>query len=623
MSGRARIRGQVVKVAALVALCALLAYAAALAGEYVFDDYHSIVGNTALHDLGNIGRYWTDPSAFSGASARMYRPALLTSFALNWAISPEPWSLRAGNVLLHATAAVLLFTWLWRLSRRLRAAGFMAACFAVHPLASEAINLTSARSEVLAAVGMLVALLAQLGWQRGGSGWRAVIGMVLGTVLACGSKETGAVLPAVCCAQALWLRHGGLAVGGWRRLAIGLLPVVAVVVVYLVARKLLLGQATVALLDRSGDDPLAGHSRSLLTQLATMATLLPGALLQMLAPFRLSFDPLVHYRSSFAEPAVLLGGGLLLALTVALLRSGPGARLRRIGVAFAWGVALPWIVVPLNMPMAEHRLYAPMLGGAVVGTAALAWLRAAARHRNVPLVVMRGLGAALLMLFAWLAADRSLLYSDERQLWQVELARHQDSFRSWWGLGAAAGRRGDHATAVVAMARAHELNPRDAEPLRFYVEALLRLPDAEAELDRVLAMAAKLRALSPEDPWVRTLVAQAHLQVGRVRGGEEHFAAAEQAALSCLQIAPPKAYVYRLAAIARRGRGDLEGALAHLDAAIGAGFGLTGVRVERVKLLRELGRHDESRRELMRAQQQDPMHPELVGLMHPQAAPGR
>lgn len=615
MIGRSGIRAMVAKVAALVALCALCAYATALAGEYVFDDYHSIVGNPALHDLGNVGRYWTDPSAFSGTTARMYRPVLLTSFALNWAVSPAAWSLRAGNVLLHATAAVLLFTWLWRLSRRLRAAGFLAACFAVHPLASEAINLTSARSEVLAAVGILVTLLAQLGWQRGGNGVRAVAGMVLGTVLACGSKETGAVLPAICCAQALWLRHGGLAVGGWRRLATGLLPVVAVVVVYLVARKLLLGQATVALLDRSGDDPLAGHTRSLLTQWATMATLLPGALLQMLAPFRLSFDPVVHYRSSFAEPAVLVGAGLMLALTVALLCRGPGARLRRIGVAFAWAVALPWIVVPLNMPMAEHRLYAPMLGGAAVGTAALAWLRRVARTWNVPTAWARGLGAGLLLLFGWLAADRSLLYRDERLLWQLELARHQDSFRGWWGLGAAAGRRGDNAAAVVALARAHELNPKDPEPLRFYAEALLRLPDAAADLERVLAVTAKLRALSPVDPWVRTLVAHAHLQAGRVRGGHEHFEQAEQAALSCLSIAPPKGYVYRLAAIARRGRGDLEGALAHLDAGIAAGFGITGVRVDRVHVLRELGRHDEARRELMRAQQQDPMHPELLAAL--------
>jgi tetratricopeptide (TPR) repeat protein len=623
MIERARIRILVARVAALVTLCALVAYAAALGGEYVFDDYHSIVGNTALHDLGNIGRYWTDPSAFSGSTARMYRPALLTSFALNWAISPAAWSLRAGNVLLHATAAVLLFLWLWRLSRRLRAAGFVAMCFAMHPLASEAINLTSARSEVLAAVGMLVTLLTHLGWQRGGSVVRAIVGMGLGTVLACGSKETGAVLPAVCCVQALWLRHGGVALGGWRRLCTGLLPVVAVVLVYLVARKLLLGQATVTLLDRSGDNALAGHSRSLVTQLATMGTLLPGAALQMLAPFRLSFDPVVHYRASFAEPAVLAGWGTMLVTTWWLLRRGPSARLRRIGIAVAWLVALPWIVVPLNMPMAEHRLYAPMLGGAAVGVAALAWMRAALRRSAVRGAALPAVGTALLLLFGWLAADRSLLYRDERLLWQVELARHQDSFRSWWGLGAAAGRRGDNETAVAALARASELNPTDPEPLRFYAEALLRRPDAEAELDRVLAVTARLRELAPEDPWVRTLVAHAHLQAGRVRGAGEHFEQAEQAALSCLSIAPPKGYVYRLAATARRGRGDLAGALAHLDAAIARGLGITGVRVDRVQVLRELGRHGEARRELMLAQQQEPMHPELVALMQQAAAPGR
>ena len=73
-------RGTPWRLFGLVALLAMLAYGTALAGVYVFDDIHSVDANAALHDLSNLGRYWTDPAAFSGTSARMYRPALLTSF---------------------------------------------------------------------------------------------------------------------------------------------------------------------------------------------------------------------------------------------------------------------------------------------------------------------------------------------------------------------------------------------------------------------------------------------------------------------------------------------------------------------------------------------------------------
>ena len=34
--------------------------------------------------------------------------------------------------------------------------------------------------------------------------------------------------------------------------------------------------------------------------------------------------------------------------------------MRRLGTAMLWLVALPWVVVPLNAPLAEHRLYGPL-----------------------------------------------------------------------------------------------------------------------------------------------------------------------------------------------------------------------------------------------------------------------
>ena len=50
---RARVRQAVLAAAALVFVLAWTAYGAALAGDYVFDDFHSVAGNAALRDLGN------------------------------------------------------------------------------------------------------------------------------------------------------------------------------------------------------------------------------------------------------------------------------------------------------------------------------------------------------------------------------------------------------------------------------------------------------------------------------------------------------------------------------------------------------------------------------------------
>ncbi|MFN9333814.1 MAG: hypothetical protein ACK6D1_14585 [Planctomycetota bacterium] len=618
---RARVRRAAVAAATTVFALAWLAYGAALAGDFVFDDFHSGASNPALRDLGNLGASWTDPTLFSAGTGAMYRPALLTSFALNMALDPGAWSLKAGNVLLHASVAVLWFLWAWRLSRRLVASAVVAGLFAVHPLASEAINLVSARSELLAMVGALLALHGHLAWSRGAPAVVGIATTCLGIVIACGAKETGVVVPALCVLQGALAGHGG-----WRRRLLPSLgravPMVLVVVGYLLVRRALLGEATVQLLDRPGGDPLTGGGRTLLVQVATMGTLLPGCLLQSVWPWRLSFDPHVVYRTSLVEPAVLAGWATMAAVTLAAVWPGPTARLRRLGAAFAWAVALPWVLIPLNMPLAEHRLYGPLVGLGLVALAAVprtlpAW------SRRLPQPV--GWSAVAVLVFAGIGRStmRSLQYRDERLIWQQELAVRQDSFRAWWGFGTSSLRAGDAAGAVEALGKAHAIYPSYAPPLADFVDALLALPDGSAQPARAVAAAAALRAARPDDPWVRTQQAQALLQQGRVRGDAAAFAAAESAALACLAIAPPKAFVFRLAAAARRGLGDATGARAHLDRSGARGLAPVDLRIERAALLQHLGRGAEARQELLRAQQQAPGDLAVMQALQSLAAPPR
>jgi hypothetical protein len=598
----------------LVLALACLAHGVALVGDYVFDDVHSVAANPALADLSGLGRLLVDPSAFSATGQRMYRPVLLVSFAVNLALSPAAWSLKAGNVLLHAVVAWLLWRWLrsWRIG--MPAAAATAALFAVHPLLSEAVNLVSARSELLLGVGVLLALLAHRHWLRGQRPMVAMSGMLLGTVVACGSKETGVALPALLVVQCLATRHDPNCGGGWRRAVAGVLPVAALVVGYLLLRHLLLGQATVELLARAGGDPSTGHGRTLLVQLATMGTLLPKALLQMVVPVGLTLDPPVVFRPSFVDAAVLLGWGGLLGLSVAAAWPGRTAWRRRTGLAVAWLLALPWIVVPLNVPLAEHRLYGPMLGLAlIVATAAPRW--GWRRYRAVV--------ATLILLAMAGATRRAWDYRDEVSLWRAELAAQPDSFQAWWGLGAAHLRAGDAVAAVEPLANAHAIRPDHSAALRYYAEALVSLPDAAAQPFRSLAVTAELLRRDPAEPWGRTLAAQARLQAGHATGDQEHFRVAEQHALSCLQIAEPKAYVYRLAAAARRGLGDLAGALAHLDASVQRGLAPPSLRLERAALLRELGREAEARQELLAARSSAPMDPTVLRALHGLARPPR
>lgn len=604
---------------AAVALLALLAYGIGIGGDYVFDDVHSIVANTGLREPGAALRSLHDPSLFSASGQQMYRPVLLLSFVANLAVSEEAWALKAGNVLLHAFVAWMLSVWLRCSGVRSGAAALTAALFAVHPLASEAINLVSARSELLLATGLLLALVSHRRWQSGRAAVVSQLGMLVGTAIACGSKETGVVVPLVMAAQAWWLT-GSETRGNWRRAVAGILQVVVVVVAYLVLRKVLLGQMTVDLLSRVGGDPTTGHGRTLVTQLATMGTLLPRALLQVAVPIGLSLDPLVVFRGSFLDPWVILGWASLFGLTIAAAWRGPTAAARRVGLCALWGSSLPWILVPLNMPLAEHRLYVPMLGLAAIVASLLPRLRTG--RRGAPLLVTVT-AVAVVGVGITLSARRSLDYRDEVGLWQSELGRNPASFQAWWGLGAAYVRIDDCVRAIEPLATANAMRPQHELALSHYTEALVRLPDGKEQPFRALAAARILAERRPDDPWCRTLLSRALLQMGHATGDRAHFEEAERVALSCLEIAPPKSFVYLLAAQARRCTGDLEAALAHADTSLGRGLDHVSMRLERARILDAMGRHAEARRELGRARQQAPFDPQVLHALREVAQPPR
>jgi tetratricopeptide (TPR) repeat protein len=106
-----------------------------------------------------------------------------------------------------------------------------------------------------------------------------------------------------------------------------------------------------------------------------------------------------------------------------------------------------------------------------------------------------------------------------------------------------------------------------------------------------------------------------------VLGDLEHFREAEKVALSCLEVATAKGYVYRLAAGARVGLGDLEGALQYLETSIQRGLSDVNVRLQRAAVLKDLGRLADARRELLRAQQGAPMDARVLQALQQLAAP--
>jgi len=197
----------------------LAAYWPALSAGFIWDD-DGHVTRPALRSLHGLAEIW-----FKLGATQQYYPLLHSFFWAEHALwGDAALGYHLANVLLHATAAVLLV----QLLRRLAVPGAWAAglIFALHPVGVESVAWISEEKNTLSAVFYLSAALAYLRFDDGagcGESPRPLRWYFLATVLFAGallSKSVTATLPAAL-GVILWWRKGKLT---WRGDVLPLAP---------------------------------------------------------------------------------------------------------------------------------------------------------------------------------------------------------------------------------------------------------------------------------------------------------------------------------------------------------------------------------------------------------------
>ena len=469
-----------------LALLALGVYANSLGNSFHYDDSHAIVGNPSIRSLANLPRVLVDPQAFSREpQMAMYRPLLVASYSLNYALGGlNPVGFRLVNLGLHVSCVLLLFrvlaaVWAGTWAR----AWWGAALFAVHPVQSQVVNYISSRSESLAAVGVLVALLIL---------WRphprlsAAVPTYAASLLA--KSSAVALLPLL--AATRWMPVPRRQ--PWRRQAWFWLATAAYLALTIANR----------FLTRS----LAQDVRPYADQLLTQAKALVYYLWLAAMPVHLSVEHALEPSLPRWDWPVLASLALLLSLGALVWR------LRR-QVAWVWlggawlaaGLGLT-VFVPLNVIVNEHRLYLALGGWAVLVIGGVGGGLGARRWS--------WFGAAALLCLGVLTWHRNTVWHDELTLWQDAAARAPRLFRAQSNLGLALYEAGQPAAAAAVLERALQLNPgyakawnnlgltyedlgRPAEALAAYRHALTADPElagAWANIGRLQLAAGELPA---------------------------------------------------------------------------------------------------------------------------------
>ena len=154
------------------AALAFLLYANTLGHQYVLDDPLAIGGNEYVKQgFGGIpkllGHHYRAGTEGANASALLYRPLSLITFAAEWSLAPGSASFgHFMNVTWYALTAALLFAalrhafhgyhWLWAAAATL--------LFTVHPLHTEVVANIKSRDEILNVFFSLAALYAWARW---------------------------------------------------------------------------------------------------------------------------------------------------------------------------------------------------------------------------------------------------------------------------------------------------------------------------------------------------------------------------------------------------------------------------------------------------------------------------
>lgn len=184
-------------------LLIFIIYGQSLAGKFVFDDRNIIANETMLSSLQNIEQTFMSP--FWTTDAGLYRPTTLLSYTLNFIfLGHGPFGFHLINLLLYFFTCSLVYIFLKRLFKKDHLAFFTALLFLVLPIHSEVVANISGRSEILALLFSLLALIEFTASEKINL-WR--IG--LWVFLAIGAKETAiAIVPIIL--VVLYIKEGKL-----------------------------------------------------------------------------------------------------------------------------------------------------------------------------------------------------------------------------------------------------------------------------------------------------------------------------------------------------------------------------------------------------------------------------
>jgi tetratricopeptide (TPR) repeat protein len=368
----------------------------------------------------------------------LYRPLTTLSFLFNYAIlgnATNPAGYHWFNFILHAVNIALVYAVGVAIFEQLPVALLTAVVWALHPVLTEAVTNIVGRADMLAAFGVLAALLChRRALQRSGrrkAVWLAAL--TLAVAVGMFSKEGAIVVVAVIALYDFTFARAA----SWRSRIPGYAAVAFPCLIFLYVRARVLANAAAAPFP-FGDNPLMGAS--FWTARLTAVKIVGKYLLLLVWPAQLSYDysynqiPMFGWGfGSWEDWKTIIALVACIAAGAAAIRSYRRHRPVFFFILFFFVTLAPVsnLVILIGTIMGERFLYLPSVGFAACAAYAI---YAVSQRLAASQPVYRHAGAAalavILLLFAGRTYDRNADWLDPARFWQSGLEAAPNSYRT-------------------------------------------------------------------------------------------------------------------------------------------------------------------------------------------------
>jgi len=546
-------RGWPVACAVCLAL-AVAAYANHFLNAFHFDDFHTVVQNPHVREIGNPLRFFLDGSTYSALPIQQqYRPLVTASLAFDYwlgdgldstlwfHLTTFGWFLVQAVLMLALYRAILNKAGFEREDARWWALA-ATTLYVVHPVSAETVNYITQRADLYSTIGVVAATMLYIAKPgRRGTGLY-LVPMIVGAL----AKPSALMLPAIIAVYAYLFERDDIDTTLSKAMTSLRAALPALAVAALMGG--LLRWMTPAAY-RLGD---VDAMRYWITQPLVAVRYIRA----FFYPLTLSADTDLKMLTSFWSWPALLGILLLMGLLLTIWAMSQDRDTRPIAFGLLWFLLalMPTSVPPLAEPENDHRMFFPFVGLTLSVTAAAALavrrFRGASAFAPWRKAALAGAAAIVLLPCAYGTHLRNQVWSSEESLWldvtlksprngrglmNYGVARmlHGDAataleyFRRaqiqapayplvYVNLGVAYASLNDHTRAEAAFREAERIDPSDPATHSFYAQWLYsrqRLPESQSQAKRTIELAPAL--VGPRQLLIRTYLDEADWKRGR------------------------------------------------------------------------------------------------------------